>query len=88
MKLNVGSDVTELKLPEVNIHPVPGLTLQDVPVKFELFEFIVTAAGVKEKGAQCVASMSDKVNCGEPEVTIVIELLAWSHAFETVCVTV
>ena len=88
MKLNVGSDVTELKLPEVNIHPVPGLTLQDVPVKFELFEFIVTAAGVKEKGAQCVASRSDKVNCGEPEVTIVIELLACPQLLTTVWVTV
>ena len=84
MKLNVGSDVTELKLPEVNSHPVLGLTLHEVPIRLELFELIVTADGVKEKGAQCVASMSDKVNCGEPEVIIVIESLTCPQLFTTV----
>jgi hypothetical protein len=88
VKLNVGFGDTELKLPDVNTQPVLGLTLHDVPVKLELFELIVTAAGVKEKGAQCVAFASERVNCGEPEVRIVIELVACPQLLTTVCVTV
>ena len=88
MKLKVGFGETELKVHDDNTQPVFGLTLHEVPVKVELFELTVTAAGVKENGAQCVASASDNVNCGVPEVKIVIELLACPQLLTTVCVTV
>jgi hypothetical protein len=88
VKLNVGLGEKELKLPEVNTQPVLGLTLHEVPVKLELFEFIVTAAGEKVNGAQCVASASESVNCGVPDVKIVIELLACPQLLTTVWVTV
>ena len=88
MKLNVGFGDTELKLPDVNTQPVLGLTLHEVPVKLELFELTVKAAGVKENGAQCVAFGSDNVNCGVPDVRMVIVSPAFPQLLITLCITV
>jgi hypothetical protein len=88
VKLNVGFGDTELKLPDVNTQPVLGLTLHEVPVKLELFELTVKAAGVKENGAQCVAFGSDNVNCGVPDVRMVIVSPAFPQLLITLCITV